>query len=287
DLARADGPDAAFALGQHWLPGHAGAASHGLTQAGNVGEALTMLVQWQGQLCPLLAPRLVLGPDEAVLYWSDACGAPAQRNFLVDLHMSAVVALCQWLGGQRLPWQFCFNRPAPKDMARHEVYLGPRLRWSCQLDAMLLPRACLDTPWPRGHADAAAATQAVLLGDAAALASRRSVLVVLYDHLRDQIQAQLAPGLEGTAAAFGLSPASLKRLLARHGTHFQAELDQVRAHVALHLLHHEQCGNEQLAQYLGFHDATSFRRSFRRWTGCTPSFMRAHLLALRQGWIGR
>ena len=48
---------------------------------------------------------------------------------------------------------------------------------------------------------------------------------------------------------------------------FQAELDQVRTHVALWMFHAQGADNEAVARYLGFHDAANFRRSFKRWTG--------------------
>lgn len=278
ELARRDGPDAAFVLGQQWLPGHDGALSHAILQAEHAGQALALLVEGQARLTPLLSPRLVLGPQQAVLYWTDACGAPAQRNFLVDLHMAAVVSLCQWLGGGPLPWTFCFNRAAPREAALHEVHLGPALRWGCQLDAMLIDRDCLARPWSRGAGPAAAAARAAWWASAGATGPRQSLLTRLYDWLRDRM-AQ-GPTLEAAAQAFGVSPATLKRQLARHGTHFQAELDQVRAHVALHLFHHEGWGNEAVAGFLGFHDVANFRRSFRRWTGVTPRLLRDHLLAL-------
>ncbi|MFB9243880.1 helix-turn-helix domain-containing protein [Massilia antarctica] len=78
-----------------------------------------------------------------------------------------------------------------------------------------------------------------------------------------------------------MSPATLKRHLARHGSHFQAELDQVRAHVALHLFHGGRHDNDGVARHLGFHDANNFRRSFKRWTGMTPMLLRRSLDAYR------
>ena len=102
-----------------------------------------------------------------------------------------------------------------------------------------------------------------------------SLLDALYDYLLEHVR--LAPTLEGAAQAFAISPATLKRHLALFGTHFQAELDQLRAHVALDLFHNRGYGNEQVAGYLGFHDANNFRRSFKRWTGLTPRSLRASL----------
>jgi AraC-like DNA-binding protein len=33
-----------------------------------------------------------------------------------------------------------------------------------------------------------------------------------------------------------------------------------------------------VARHLGFHDSANFRRSFKRWTGVTPSLLRGRLL---------
>lgn len=263
-------PDTSFMLGQQMLPGHDGAVSHALLHAQNLRQALVTLVAWQSRLCPLLSPRWREEGGLVVLYWSDAYGAPGQLPFLVEMHMTAVVAMCRWLGGQHLPWRFCFNRCAPRRREQHEVHLGAALQFDCHLDAMLLDAAWLDQPWPRGNATAAAVALADV-GPAAAPA----LLVALYDYLLQQVRC--GPTLEGSAAAFGTSAATLKRHLARHGTHFQAELDQVRTHVALYLFQVRRYDNEQAAAYLGFHDATNFRRSFKRWTGQTPSLLRRDL----------
>jgi AraC-like DNA-binding protein len=262
-------PDTSFMLGQQMLPGHYGAVSHALLHAQHLRQALDILVAWQSRLCPLLSPRWREEGGLAVLYWSDSFGVPGQLPFLVEMHMTAVVAMCRWLGGQRLPWRFCFNRCSPRQREQHEVHLGPDLQFDCHLDAMLIDAAWLDRPWPRGNATVAT----LALDDAQAQAP--ALLVALYDYLLEHIRC--GPTLEGSAAAFGTSAATLKRHLARHGTHFQAELDQVRTHVALYLFQMRRYDNEAAAAYLGFHDATNFRRSFKRWTGQTPSLIRAAL----------
>jgi AraC-like DNA-binding protein len=262
-------PDTSFMLGQQMLPGHYGAVSHALLHAQNLRQALDTLVLWQSCLCPLLSPRWREEGGLVVLYWSDAFGAPGQLPFLVEMHMTAVVAMCRWLGGQRLPWRFCFNRCSPRQREQHEVHLGPDLQFDCHLDAMLLDAAWLDQPWPRGNATVARVATDEVPTHAPAL------LVALYDYLLAHIRC--GPTLEGSAAAFGTSAATFKRHLARHGTHFQAELDQVRTHVALYLFQMRRYDNEAAAAYLGFHDAANFRRSFKRWTGQTPSLLRAAL----------
>lgn len=270
-------PDTSFMLGQQMLPGHYGAVSHALLHARHLREALQILAEHQHRLCPLLCPRLRDEGGLAVLYWTDCFGAPSQLPALVEMHMTAVAAMGRWLGGERLPWRFCFNRASPRHREQHEVHLGPQLRFGCHLDAMLIDAAWLDRPWPRGNETAVSVALRSEALDRHSAPQHPSLLTALYRHLLEGIRS--APTLESTAASFGVSPATLKRHLARHGTHFQAELDQVRTHVALYLFQMRGYDNDAVARYLGFHDATNFRRSFKRWTGQTPSLLRDGLLA--------
>lgn len=277
-LRALDSPDTSFMLGQQLLPGHDGGASHALVQAPDLRSLLATLCRWHARLTPLLRPRLETWGEVAVLYWVDSVGAPGLRPALVEMHMTAVVALCRWLGGERLPWRFCFNRGAPRHVEQHQVHLGSALRFGCQLDAMLIDVAWLDRPWPRGSALAAGLAEA---GARAEPVRAPGLLAALYDYLLAQVRA--APTLERTAVDFGVSPATLKRQLLRHHTHFQAELDQVRTHVALWLFQAHGADNEAVARYLGFHDAANFRRSFKRWTGSSPAPLRAALGAALPG----
>ena len=279
-LRALDSPDTSFMLGQLLLPGHDGAASHALVQAPTLRVLLETLCRFHARLTPLLRPRFESWDGVALLYWVDSFGAPGMRAALVEMHMTALVGLCRWLGGERLPWRFCFNRGAPRHVEQHHVHLGTELRFGCQLDAMLLPSTWLDRPWPRASELASRLAQ-----QEAALEAPRApgLLAALYDYLLENVRA--APTLERTASDFGVSPATFKRQLLRHHTHFQGELDGVRTHVALWLLQVERADNEAVARYLGFHDAANFRRSFKRWTGATPGPTRAALDG-ELGWAG-
>jgi AraC-like DNA-binding protein len=272
-LRELDSADTSFMLGQHLLPDTCPELAPALRHASSLQQALEILCAWSSRLLPLLRPRLHAADGQTVLYWTDSHGAPGLRGALVEMHMTAVVSLARWLGGTQLPWRFCFNRSRPRHVEQHEVHLGGALRFDCQLDAMLVDTAAALQPWPA--ADAAAGAAALAVAGAAAARPPPSLADALYDYLLAEVRCN--PTLLGASAAFGVSPATLKRHLARYGTHFVAELDQVRMHVALHLFQSRQADNEAVADYLGFHDAANFRRSFKRWTGLTPALLRAAL----------
>ena len=268
-LRREGGADTPFVLGRQLLPGHYGLASQTLAQAADLREALRQLCRWSGRLSPLLTPRLLVDEQTLTLVWADACGLPPSlRGFVVDLHMSAVTHGCAALAGMALPWQYCFNRTAPRDVAQHAVFLGPRLQFDCQVDAMRIDIAWAARPW-RGDALQAGFAGRALAQGADTQAARRGLIAALHDRLLPRLAD--APSLEALAADFAISPATLKRRLAQHGSHYQAELDQLRAWVALYLLGPRGQGNEAVASALGFFDSANFRRFFKRWTGLLPS----------------
>lgn len=269
-------PELAFQLGRQLLPGHYGAASHALLTAPTLRRALAVLSRHAARLSPLLVPHLVVEGRLAVLYWTDACASAGMRAFLVDMHMSAVAAACNWLAGERLPWTYLFNRGEPVRRDAHEALLGTNLRFACHLDAMAIGAGWLDHPWTNPRALHSPAISEALDREAELQEGRRSLPALIYDHLIARVRRP--PGLEETAAAFGMSPATLKRRLAVCGTHFQAEVDQVRLHTALRLMHGHGMDNEAIRRHLGFDDPANFRRSMKRWAGLTPVQLRARLL---------
>lgn len=265
--------DVGFVVGQLSLPGHYGLASQALQQATDLRQALRVLCDWSARLSPLLTPRLVETADELLLVWTEANGAPPSlQPLLVDMQMSAVASMAQWLGGGRaLPWTFSFNRTRPRELSQHAAYLGPDLHFGCQVDAMRIPLREATAPWLAAATGRPAMAPGALAQGADPEAGWRGQLAALYDHLLAEVGGD--PSLERSAQRFGVSPATLKRQLAQLGTHHQAQLDQVRAHAALYLMTLRGQRGEAVARSLGFNDKSNFRRSFKRWTGMTPGLL--------------
>ncbi|EPM56937.1 AraC family transcriptional regulator [Pseudomonas syringae pv. actinidiae ICMP 19073] len=126
-------------------------------------------------------------------------------------------------------------------------------------------------PWPGASPIAVQVAQQEAAGQLAALGMQASLLDRLHQHLRDNVRE--AASLEQVAQAFAMSPATLKRKLHKHGTSFQAQHDLARKHVALYLYQIKGMSNEAVADYLNFNDPANFRRSFKRWTGSTPTLI--------------
>ncbi len=100
------------------------------------------------------------------------------------------------------------------------------------------------------------------------------------DHVRKIIYNALLsradlPRIPDLAVAFNLSNATLRRRLAEEESSINAIKQSCRRQLAEELLRDDGETIQSIAGRLGFSDATSFRRAFKKWTGIAPSKYRA------------
>src|SRR3546814_1749961 len=84
-----------------------------------------------------------------------------------------------------------------------------------------------------------------------------------------------SPALGDIAAELHLTERTLRRQLLAAGSGFRILHDEVRSERARELLRGSDLPIAQVGASVGFRDAREFRRAFKRWTGTTPSAMRA------------
>jgi AraC-like DNA-binding protein len=83
------------------------------------------------------------------------------------------------------------------------------------------------------------------------------------------------PAAGEIAGELGLSLRTLHRRLAEDGLSYQSIIDGMRRSLATELLENTHMAIEQVAERVGFADATSFRKAFKKWTGQAPSDLRS------------
>ena len=78
------------------------------------------------------------------------------------------------------------------------------------------------------------------------------------------------PEFDWLAEQVHLAPQSLRRKLREEGTSFQEIKDQLRRDTAIGLLDRNDLSIQQIADRMGFSEASTFHRAFKKWTGVTP-----------------
>ncbi len=97
----------------------------------------------------------------------------------------------------------------------------------------------------------------------------RGVVGRIYQHLLGR-SGQFA-NLEEMATQLGLHPRTLKRKIKSEGSAYQKIVDEVRFKLASTYLTRTEMTHESISERLGFSDASSFRRAFKRWAGISPN----------------
>ena len=99
------------------------------------------------------------------------------------------------------------------------------------------------------------------------------------DHLQRVLHSVLwvrPASAEELAALFSMSTRTLKRRLKEYDTSYREVADKVKCQIACDVLKDSRMQLTDLAGLLHYHDASSFIKAFKRWTGTTPAQWRLH-----------
>jgi AraC-like DNA-binding protein len=112
------------------------------------------------------------------------------------------------------------------------------------------------------------------------LASAPASLIVKYrdtssvtDRIRRLLRRQLGgelPSLEEVGDALAVTPQTLRRRLREEGRGFQQIKDDLRRDAAIEYLAQTQLPLIEIANRVGFSEASTFHRAFKNWTGVAP-----------------
>ena len=195
---------------------------------------------------------------------------PALVEFMTAM---IVTPLRVWPLRPVVPDCVSFRHPAPPSVDDHRVLLGAPVRFGAALDAVELTASALPIELRTANPTLARTLE------------RRSVEVVKGLRPPDDFVARVSavteaalahdgnPTAEGIARVLGISVRTLSRRLRELGTSHRAVLDAMRKQIA-HRLLAEGTQVKDVADRLGFADASAFHRAFRRWYGISPTDFR-------------
>ncbi|MEN2792240.1 AraC family transcriptional regulator ligand-binding domain-containing protein [Sphingomonas oligophenolica] len=217
---------------------------------------------------PEAALELVESAETAELRWgvNSNLGVNDQAN---QQALMLIVKLLRSVGGP----DFALSHveiavdARPSDVAEIEDIVGCRIRNRAPNNAIGFPKHALEMPIPSANR-----LLYRLLGgylDRVKQANR----ITLTDRVRNYIRGALPTGtcsIERCADKLGMSVRTLQDRLAHDGGSFTQVMEQQRMTLAEIYLRRENATLDEVAEWLGYGEQTSFGRAFKRWTGTTP-----------------
>jgi len=167
------------------------------------------------------------------------------------------------------------KRPAPKDTHRHQVTYNCPITFSSDCYQVCLNRSMVDQVIPSGNSELVRINEQVL-ADYMSRFNKNDVVAGVY-HALIELMPKGEPSREKVADMLGTTSRSLHRKLNEVDTSYKTILDDTRKSLALQYIRQTDISITTITYQLGFLDSSSFSRSFKRWTGQSPSDYRKSL----------
>ena len=257
--------------------GSYGAVDFICQSAPTVGEAIQRLCSYYPLInnCVILAAEK--GEYECALYLGSHVGELFSP--MIDFVLATIVLHTRrcWRTDW-VPGHVEFPYPEPDEVGEYKRIFRCSLEFGRPAAKLVIPRALWERPLP--------ASDPALLS---VLEEQAKTLLALHPPPRDTeagvrilLGSKLRDGesrLQSVAEQLGYSPRNLQRHLKAIGRSFSQVLDELRAQTAKYYLRDPEVPIGEIAGKIGYLEASSFTRAFKRWTGSTPREYRNKIIA--------
>lgn len=253
---------ALHALGYAWLA------------SATLGEAFRRFARYARVVSELWSLDIEESPTGARVSFVFPVGELRRPDWTHDWLAAGAVRLSRLIAGDAFaPLEVALPRERPADAAPFEQWFRAPIGWRAPQASVVCGNEDFSRELPTGNPEVAAATERLALEYLARL-DRSDTVTQVRRRIRDRLPSGV-PSHEEVARALALSPRTLTRRLEEAGTSFTAIVDETRRALAEQYLARTEFSVAEVAYLVGFAEASSFNRAFRRWTGRAPGEARA------------
>jgi len=249
-----------------------------LVQCRTLGEALRTGLAYYHRVLPDFVPRLVVHEGQAAVRLVGQGARAVERGYADRTFCFFTYGLASWLVARRIPVQEVMYRPIDQGYSSDAgrlfqapvVYDHPWVGF--RFEARWLDLPVVQTPQ---------SLQEFLRQAPASLLIRYRDQTSLSERIRRLLRRHLAgemPSLEFVSDYLAMTPQTLRRRLRDEGLGYQAIKDDLRRDAAIEYLGQPELTLLDIANRLGFSEASTFHRAFKGWTGLAPGVYRQTLL---------
>lgn len=249
--------------------------SYILQSSPTLRAAIAVVQQFQRLISDGGRFQTIAGASASWIVYHPRQGELAFSPHQLEAVLAAVLSFSRWVTDSTVsPLRVQFSQSALGSLAGYRAAFNCPVDFEQAFSGLLLDNALLDRPLPQADAQLASVHRQYAAARLAALSES--------GNFSDELRAWLAGHLVGrvptrqhAAQAFGLSARTFARRLQQEGLHYSALVDGARQQLACEAVANSPRSFADIAQSLGFAEASVFNRAFRRWTGMAPGQWRA------------
>ena len=231
-------------------------------------DALQRMARYKKLTCPEEI-RVHLGRDEAAVESVFLQSDEAQPDGLVDLTMSCILSVARrGTAGKVAPVRLELTRAA-QHRKLFETHFKCPVTFQAKRNALVFRRTDLNLPFVSHNVELLRAITAQLDSELNASDTDPDLRNKVKHGLRRALAGR-SPSLQLVARELGTSVRTLQRRMTADGFNFKQIVEETRREMALHHLKERSVGLNEIAFLLGYENANSCFRAFRRWQGISP-----------------
>jgi AraC-like DNA-binding protein len=208
--------------------------------------------------------------DLFVVRYAFPRSTPLSDRVLAEFLMGGLVRLARsFTGANAVPRFACFEHERPDHHREYTRIFGGNQRFGQSVTSIAFDREIADRPQMHRHRELYEMLRAEAQRRLDRLATGVGPATRLRQYLLAMAPARI-PEISAAARDLGMSERSLRRRLAADGTSYRGVVRSALEASAGRMLGDPAHTIKETAVALGFADAATFHRAFKRWTGVTP-----------------
>ena len=244
----------------------------------NLIEAFQRLDIYESLLNSLLDFTIVEGSDRLDILAEVAFDLGDSAQLIEDTRMASLVSMARLgLSDTLNPVEVAYAAPQPRSTAEHFSVFRCPLTFSQPVSRISFSLADARKPFSAANRELALSNDRFL--DEMMKDLNESDLVSTVKRAIIEDLPSGTPNAEDIASRIFLSGRTLQRRLAAEKVSFRDLVAEVRQDLAVKYISDEMMPLAEISYMLGFSDASSFSRAFKRWTGEPPAIYREKLAA--------
>ncbi|TVP91380.1 MAG: AraC family transcriptional regulator [Pseudomonadaceae bacterium] len=263
-------PGLGLRLGQRYHLTSLGLLGYTMLASRTLADAIAVSHQFR-PLSLSICPVTLVEQPEVLEMRLDASVLPADaRSLVIERGLAAWCGVfAELLQRPFVPARVTLALPDPMEQALYEAYFSCQVN-SAEYNSLLISNADLTSPLPLANASTQQTCAELCARLCAGLDEVQTPLARQVLQVLMRQSAQLLPA-KVVAEQLGVSERSLHRRLAAEGQSYRALDERVRRRLAERLLLDSRLRLDSIAHQLGYAEAASFSRAFKRWTGLAPA----------------
>lgn len=264
-----------FGQGYRTRPGTFSMMAHAVINSATLEKAMRRALNFYELFGVDTVARLELREHEAVILFN--VGPVDFREFIVETLVFLTIRFFGWLIGKPIvPTRITLDFPPSPGAEQYKELFPCPVLYGQSRSQIVLDRSYMELPLVQN----ALSLSRFLKDSLAQLIDGNFHSVGLPAQIRAIISKEYGnnfPDFQVICEKLNMTPQTLRRRLKEGNTSYQEIKDSIRKDASIYYLSKPDLSIDEIAMLMGFSEASSFHRAFKKWTGKTPSAFRKEM----------